>query len=191
MSSFLCHIARLPRRFRTETGGVTAIEFGLVGLPFCLLLFVIIEIGMVAYVQSTLDDVAVSAARQIMTGQVQGARLRANQYKNRYICPQISGFLSCAKVSVNVFPLASGPGGSDAFFDQNGRLLVAAESAQSVCPGNAGDLTYLQISYAMPMLTGQLSPALPTSNGKHVIVSGRPIKNEPFIVNRLGGACAS
>ncbi|MDB5510418.1 MAG: hypothetical protein JWL93_2887 [Hyphomicrobiales bacterium] len=192
--------ARSASRFRHETKAATAVEFALVGLPFCLVMFVIMETGLISYVQSTLDDVATSAARQIMTGQVQsgqipgqssGARLNGSGFRKTVICPKLSALLDCDRVTVNVFAMAETRVGSNVFFTSEGELIVSTKDGERICPGKPGELAYLQISYAMPAITSQLSPAIRNGAGTHVIVSGRPIKNEPYTVNLLGGSCAS
>ena len=50
-------------RFAAARRGTTAIEFAIIALPFCVMLFGIIELGMVFLVSVTLQNATDNAAR--------------------------------------------------------------------------------------------------------------------------------
>ena len=60
-------MARRPHD-RKRREGSNAIEFGLVALPFFLLLFGILEIGLMLLVDALVETAASDAARQVRTG---------------------------------------------------------------------------------------------------------------------------
>jgi len=62
---------RLLRRFRKDDQGVTAIEFGLVAMPFFAILFSILETSLVFWTTQVLETEVSDAARKIYTGQFQ------------------------------------------------------------------------------------------------------------------------
>ena len=64
---------RMFRRFGRDERGATFMEFALVGPMFIFLLLAIIEIGLTMLTQFVLDGGARTAARLVMTGQVQGS----------------------------------------------------------------------------------------------------------------------
>src|SRR5207244_11273128 len=76
------------RRFRCNRRGSAAVEFALVAPMFFALLFAIIEVAMVFFASQVLETVTQDAARQIMTGQAQGAAYTQSQFKD-YVCGHI------------------------------------------------------------------------------------------------------
>lgn len=66
------------RRFCKEEGGVTAVEFSLVAIPFFLLVFGIFEFGRALHMQATLDDIADRTIRQIYIAKLDPAMDEAN-----------------------------------------------------------------------------------------------------------------
>lgn len=62
----------LPRRLLVEEDGATAIEFAILALPFFLMLFGIIEIAVIFFIDSNLQNAAYEAARRIRTGEFTG-----------------------------------------------------------------------------------------------------------------------
>ena len=63
--------ARGLQRWSKEQSGATAIEFGMVALPFVLLLFGILSVCLYFFTTFTLENAVWQAARAIRTGQVQ------------------------------------------------------------------------------------------------------------------------
>lgn len=63
----------VPRRALADASGATAVEFGLVALPFFALLGAIIQIAFMTWAQEDLDFTFQKAARTVFTGQFQTA----------------------------------------------------------------------------------------------------------------------
>ena len=59
------------RRWRRDQSGVTAIEFGIVAMPFMMLLFGIISVCLYFFTKFTMENAVWQAARAIRTGQFQ------------------------------------------------------------------------------------------------------------------------
>ena len=59
------------KRFRRDRNGTTAVEFGLVAMPFFAILGMIIETGLAFFTGQVLEAATTSAGRIVMTGQVQ------------------------------------------------------------------------------------------------------------------------
>lgn len=64
-------LGRLTRMFWADRSGVAAMEFGIVALPFFLLVLGIISVGTYFFQVSTIEAAAQQAARAIRTGQLQ------------------------------------------------------------------------------------------------------------------------
>src|SRR5579864_1011930 len=60
-------------RFALGRRGAAAVEFALVSIPFLMLTFGIIEIGLIYFASISLENATYAAARQIRTGQLQNA----------------------------------------------------------------------------------------------------------------------
>ena len=86
------------RNFRRANDGATAIEFALLALPFCVLLFSILELAIIFFITAALDHGTAQAARQIRTGELQAsetsktAQLKA--FRDR-ICEEMAGLADC------------------------------------------------------------------------------------------------
>ncbi len=81
-------------RFRRDDSGVTAVEFGMVALPFLMLLFAIMEVSLSFFSTMLVENAVESAARLIRTGQAQTAGFDENQFKQQ-ICDKIFVLASC------------------------------------------------------------------------------------------------
>lgn len=95
--SKLCGRLRRSRaaRFRRDEDGVTAIEFGMVGPLFFLLLGSIMETGIMLFTEYTLQTSVQSAARLVRTGQAQDQQLDASEFKQA-ICDSAEIVMDCA-----------------------------------------------------------------------------------------------
>lgn len=86
--------ARLTSRFAKAERGSVAIEFALVALPFFMLIGVIIESGVILFVESTLQASVQEAARLVRTGQAQSGAYSAADFKAK-ICKTANILIDC------------------------------------------------------------------------------------------------
>src|SRR5262249_27686371 len=63
--------ALLMRRFRDDERGSTAIEFGIIALPFTMLLVGTMSLALYYFTNFTIENATWSAARAIRTGEMQ------------------------------------------------------------------------------------------------------------------------
>ena len=63
---------RLWGRFARDRSGVAAVEFAFVGLPFILILYAIIETGLILTGNFLLERGSEQVGRLVLTGQLQG-----------------------------------------------------------------------------------------------------------------------
>jgi Flp pilus assembly protein TadG len=166
------------RRFRRDKRGATAVEFGLIALPFFALMFAIIETGLTFFATQTIEDAVARGARLIRTGQVQSADMSDVDFKTA-ICEEMSLLFNCQeKLRVDVrtythfdtIDLANP-------VDEDGNLIEEFEYDT----GDGGELVVVRAFYEWPVFTNLLGLGLATlANGKHLIAATTAFRNEPF-----------
>jgi len=177
-SAMLLRILLFLSRFKRATSGVTAIEFSLVAVPFFFLLYAIIDISMIFFSSTMLENGVASAARQIRTGKVQSTNMTPEQFRT-LVCNEISLLLACdARLAIDVRKYA---GFSDAAFepvlDGNGNLT----GQMNFDPGTAGDVVIVRAFYTWSMLTPSIAPMFTNMSGnKRLIEASTAFRNEPF-----------
>jgi Flp pilus assembly protein TadG len=165
-------------RFKRATGGVTAIEFSLVAVPFFFLMFAIIDVSMISFASSMLENGVATASRQIRTGKVQSTNMTPAQFRT-LICNEISMLLACdARLGIDVRKYS---GFSDAEFepalDGNGNMT----GQMNFDPGTAGDVVIVRAFYTWSMLTPSIGPLFTNMSGNHrLLEASTAFRNEPF-----------
>lgn len=91
------------RALARDERGVTAIEFGLLALPFFTIIFAILETTMVFFAGQVLDSAVEDAARMIKTGRAQAAGYNMTNFRS-LLCGYTFGLFgtSCASVKIKV-----------------------------------------------------------------------------------------
>jgi Flp pilus assembly pilin Flp len=87
-------LAFAVRRFARDCRGVTAIEFGLVALPFFAMVFAMMTIGLNYLTYYSLEKGVVDAARLLRTGEAQKAGLDLDDFR-KLVCDGAGGFITC------------------------------------------------------------------------------------------------
>jgi Flp pilus assembly protein TadG len=175
-------IARLGaiRRFVRQEDGAAAVEFGMVLLPFCAVMFAIVETALVFFAQQTLQTAVSDSARLIQTGQAQTQSLTAATFKNA-VCARIYGLFNCAAgIHVNVQTYSSFGGISyTPPLDQNGNLVTANFGYQ---PGGPGDIVVVQLFYQWPTFVSimGLNNLSNMAGNNRLLVATAAFRNEPY-----------
>ena len=87
-------------RFRKDSSGATAVEFAMISPVFFLMLFVIVETGLMMFTEYVLQTSVQEAARLVRTGQAQGAEMAAGDLKTK-VCRLAGVIINCTgKVTV-------------------------------------------------------------------------------------------
>lgn len=183
---------RQIRRYFKNREGTAAIEFAILAIPFFMLLFAILELAIVFFINSTLSHAVSEAGRQIRTGNFQSCGTQAN-FK-QLVCANMSGLGNCEKrlridvVSGNAFggitlpappdPPEPDPMDPTAEDIPNGDWVNTVASAPVVIRG---------LYYHKLVLPPQLT-RLENLDGKGIRLLGATtaFKNEPF---PAPGAC--
>ena len=80
--------SRSVRALSRDRRGSVAVEFSFIAIPFFMLLFGVLETGLVFFGNSMLDKATADAARLVRTGQAQAQNMTASQFHD-YICTQV------------------------------------------------------------------------------------------------------
>lgn len=175
----------LRRRLRAgKRSGSALIEFALIAPVFFLLIFAIMEIGIIFFAQSTLQTGANDVARLVRTGQVQNAVMSQSAIRNK-VCADIAPLIPCdanLKVDVESF---SGFGGVNYSppLDQNGNM----NALNNFQTGSACSVVLVRVYYAWTVFTPVLTPFLVNVTGnKHLLYSAASFRNEPFSTGMSG-----
>lgn len=178
------------KRFSRAERGATALEFAIIGTPFLVLLFGVIELGLVFMVSITLQNATDAAARKIRTGQFQtGGATSKSDFKTQ-VCSYMSWLQSScsANLTVDVQTFTN-------FTNQSntGAVNAAQFNPNSTCftTGVAGDIVLVRTYYQWTIFTPLLNAALVnmgTGSGKRLISAAASFRNEPYSTAASQGA---
>jgi Flp pilus assembly protein TadG len=169
------------RRFFRSESGAAAVEFGLVLLPFLALLMAIIESAIVLFAGQVLQTATTSAARQILTGQVQNAGWNAQQFQNS-VCANLTVMFNCANnLYIDIRSFASFTSVSlPSVTNSNGTLT----NNYQYSPGNPGDVVIVRLIYQWPIFATGLGIGLVTAGNttnSYTLVATAAFRNEPYV----------
>ena len=174
-------LAAWMRRARRRQGreGVAAIEFAMVAIPFLMMIFAILELGMVFVIDSMLETATTQAGRLVRTGLADQQKFTAARFKTE-LCDRMTLFKSdCASratVDVRVIPQFSAPDPLDPITD--GQIDPTKAIFEG---GDPGDLILVRVWYVHPLVTPLLNQATSrVGNGKVLLVSATAFRNEPW-----------
>ena len=165
------------RRLLRATEGSAAVEFGMVALPFLMMMFAILELGLVFVTDSVLENATIETGRLVRTGQASAQSMTAETFKSS-LCGRMSIFAAdCATratVDVRVIPqFATTPPDPMAGGTFNNGVLTYSNGA----PGN---LMLVRVWYRQPLLTTFLAQGLSRMNdGAAILTATTAFRNEP------------
>jgi len=169
-------------RFAGARDGATAIEFAIIATPFLMLMFGIIELGMVFLVSTTLQTATELASRKIRTGEFQTSGATAKTDFLNLVCANMNWLQSdCASklaVDVQVFPtfaaLTAAPVNDPTTFNPNNTNYAVPQASQIVLVR-----AYYQWTIFTPLLNAALVNE-GAGSGKRLIGSTAAFQTEPF-----------
>jgi Flp pilus assembly protein TadG len=182
---------RRARAFGRDDNGVTAIEFGILALPFFTLVTAIVETAVIFLAGQILDSAVNDSSRLIRTGQAQTGTpaFNAAAYRDA-ICAGLYGMFDCdladdkLRVSVTVisdfgaaaigYPLETGEDCEDNQCDWT--------LADDYTPGKGNDVVLVQAYYKWPTVVNLPGFNLQTlPDGTRLLGASRVFRNEPFV----------
>lgn len=169
---------QLLRRYTGDREGVTAIEFGMVAMPFLVLVFGIFEIGLAFFVNRLVDNAVFESARLIRTGQAHQNGFDEAAFKAD-VCDKLTDFLCNMDkfvVDVRTFDDFEAVGEVPSLIDEDGEI----SDDLNFEIGGANDIVIARIVYRWPMLTALMHLDGGDSNTERKLVSSVVFRNEPF-----------
>jgi hypothetical protein len=187
---------RPPRRgFARDDSGVTAVEFGLLALPFFSIIGAILETSLIFLSGQVLESAVQDASRLIRTGQAQAAAVTPDAFKT-LICSRTFGLIrDCdglhvevdvinAFGDVDVAPPVNWQCGEREAGETEAQAAAKCASwtrPESYTPGNGSSIVMVQVYYKWPVIVpfGGLGLGnLP--DGRRVMGAATVFRNEPF-----------
>jgi Flp pilus assembly protein TadG len=168
---------RLARRFIRQEDGATAVEFGMVALPFLALIFAILETALVFFANQTLEAAVSDSSRLILTGQAQTIGYSQDQFTTQ-VCNRLYGLFDCNKLSVNVKNYSDFDAINSAPPVSNGQI---DKTKLVYTPGGPGCIEAVSIYYPWPIYVTLLGNHLDNfGTGTRLLVATAVFRNEPF-----------
>ena len=180
------------KRFAQAKRGATAVEFAIIALPFLVLLFGIIELGMVFLVSVTLQNGTDNASRKLRTGQFQTSGANTKADFKALVCNNMSWLqTACASnltVDVQTFATFNN-------LSATGQVNPTTFNPAATCwsSGRPGDIVLVRTFYKWEIFTPLLNAALVNmggGTGKRLISAATSFRNEPWSSQSpVGAAC--
>ena len=161
-----------------DARGATMVEFALVMLPFFILLFGIIEVGLVFWGGLELENATDDATRMVRTGRAQAGNFSADQMKQE-ICNRVSILANCtAKLKLDMQS-----------FDKFGQMTPPEalggdgklKDNFSFSLGGPRQVVLMTSFYEWPLLNFVSSMSLGNmASGNRLLRASAAFRNEPF-----------
>ena len=179
-------LRRVAQRMRgAARAGSVALEFALIAPVFFILLMGSIEVGVMFFGQSVLQNATNDAARLIRTGQVAGANMTAAQFRTA-ICNEITPVLACdanLQIDVEAFSNFSSAGYANPLTSSN----TLDPDLNNFAPGGVCSVVLLRTFYTWSVVTPLLTPFMTNmANNKHLLSATAAFRNEPFTTGISG-----
>jgi Flp pilus assembly protein TadG len=188
------HLTSLLGRFRRDAKGSTAIEFGMLILPFALLTFAILESCISFAGKQMLANAADDVARQFRTGQwqapVTAAEKTALQEKIfTLVCGRMSVIVTenCPGLKIDLRHFDNFTDAAKLGYAIEGKQLVLTDDGKTdtkgfvIDPGSTMSRNMLRLFYEWPIITDYMSKYMaPLADNKTVHFATMTWQNEPY-----------
>lgn len=183
-------LSKLVERLRDRKGprlladerGVTAIEFGLLALPFFTLIAGILQTSIIFLATQVMESAVHDAARLIRTGQIQQSGGDIETFRTR-VCDRLYGlFPDCSGLHIQVTEVTDFQSATVVPpVDTECTLLCDWTTTEIWTPGAGRKVMLVQVYYRYPVLLqfGPLGMAN-LADGTRLLGSATVFENEPF-----------
>ena len=182
-------LTALMRRWRREESGATAVEFGIIAMPFVMLLFGLVSVCLYFFANFSMENATWQAARAVRTGQLQqssgsyaGLTTNADRQKalKKAFCDKAFLFSDCTTKAVVIVQSNNGFGSIvQPNCATNGAVIDQSTAAFNA--GGASSVVLVTICYPwdfggkLPMLT-----ATNLQNGALLMQASAAFRTEPY-----------
>jgi Flp pilus assembly protein TadG len=164
-------MARL-RSFIRDDGGVSGLEFAMVGPIFLLLILAVMENGLTMWTQSVLDNATRDAARLLQTGQTQGG---GTAFQTQ-LCNEVSGLMKCSSLKYRVQNGANFAGMTSTI---PSGLTGFSSYPTAVTGGTAGQDSLVQVVYTRNFIVPWVGKLMSASDSE-ILVATAAFQVEPY-----------
>jgi len=181
---------RAVRQFCRDRRGATAVEFGLVAVPFFAILLVIMTVGLHYLMYHSLERGVLDAARLLRTGEAQKAGMDLDDFR-QLVCESAGSLIACdnhlvihiksSPTFAGLAPLTtcatngsltpSGGGGSDGIRTKAGDASTAV--VVTACYN-------WEMGSGLWQLVWNLIAPAPATQGKTIMTATTSFRSEPF-----------
>lgn len=173
----------LRRRFRSDRQGGVAVEFALLALPFFTILFGLIELAVVYFIETAVQDALSREVRRIRTGQLQIADPPVSKADfTQSVCARVQSVVvgaDCARLYVDVraFSNYGASRGIAAPFAANGEFDPSLLVFQ---PGGAEQTILARAYYEYDVSSPLTRNLIANSSSVRLITATELFRSEPF-----------
>ena len=177
-------LVALLRRWRREESGATAIEFGIIALPFVLLLFGLVSVCLYYFADFSMENATWQATRAVRTGQLQqsqGAYSSAVTNADRQIALKKAFLFTDCNTKAVVIVQSNAGFGTIASPNCATNGVVIDQSAATFNTGAASSVVLVTICY--PWDFGGKLPLFKMSNlanGALLMQASAAFRTEPY-----------
>jgi Flp pilus assembly protein TadG len=167
----------MTRNFIKNRKGSAAIEFAILALPFLVVIFAIVEIAIMYFVDSGLDAALHKAVRQVRVGTAKTASWDITKFKD-VICSDLSYSFSCSSsIKVRATVISDMNSVTRASGISGGVLSVTEDFNL----GSSGDYILIQAFLPWdPVIKLYSFSSSRLDDGSYVLGAAELFKNEPF-----------
>ena len=159
------------RGFGADRRGATAVEFGLLAVPFLGLFMALFQIGFYFFWSEQLQATVLSASRNLMTGAAQTAGVTSGAaFAKNYICnnSRFPSSFVCGNLIVDVRTLSS--------FSSADTSADFYKSSTTFCPGQPNQIVIVRVIYPLPAI---IPIPIPSGNGVGTMQVGGTVSDVP------------
>src|SRR4051812_8353250 len=150
MSRLVAPAIALLRAFARDERGVTAIEFGILALPFFTIILAIIQTAIMFLATQVLDSALEDASRRVRTGQA--AAYTITDFRN-YMCGYTYGLLDCSQIQIQSKDIGAFGSVSKSAPQSCGTSTCTWTSTwQDFAPGASRSIMQVSAYYRYPLL---------------------------------------
>lgn len=165
-------------RLRHDERGVTAVEFGLLALPFFAIIGAILETGLVLLASQVFDSAVHDASRVVRTGEAQHNGYNMPEFRGK-ICEHTFGLFDCNQIKIRVRTIKSFSNAStNSPVDKDGKWIISA----SFKPGKRNEVVLVEAYYKWPTILNIMGFQFGNLDGNSAMLmsASRVFMNEPF-----------
>jgi Flp pilus assembly protein TadG len=181
LTRFTGPLTAAGRSFARDERGVTAIEFGLLAIPFFTVILAIMQTAIMFLGMQVLDSAVEDASRMVKTGRAQTAAYTMTDFRN-LVCGYTFNLFDCSQIKLKVEKIASFTSVNTAPTVQTCNVTTCTWSFTEAFSGGVGrDVIQVTAYYRWPLMINLPYFNLRNQPDNYRLISSiRVFRNEPF-----------